>query len=56
MNELAVVQIVATIGWLVLAISALASFRMNWKQSVRIALIWFAIFSGVALAFAYLGG
>ncbi len=56
MNELATVQIVALIGWLVLAMSAYASFRLDWKQSVRMALIWIAIFGGVALVFAYLAG
>lgn len=56
MNELATVQIVALIGWLVLALSAFASFRLDWKKSVRMALVWIAIFGGVALAFSYLAG
>lgn len=56
MNELAAIQIVALIGWLVLAVSAYASLRLDWKQSVRMALIWITIFGGVALVFSHLAG
>lgn len=50
MTESSVIQIVALLGWLVLAIGAFASFRMPWRQSLRMALVWAAIFTGVALA------
>lgn len=56
MNEYDGVRIVALVGWLVLALSAVASFRLNWKQGVRLALIWIAIFLGMALLFSYLAG
>lgn len=52
MNEYAAIQIVALIAWLVLAGSALASFRLGWKESVRMALLWAGIFTAVALLFS----
>ncbi|WP_374405624.1 hypothetical protein [Pelagerythrobacter sp.] len=55
MTEYETVRIVALVGWLVLALSAVASFRLNWKQGVRMALLWIAIFGGVAVLFSWLG-
>ena len=49
MNQFEVVQMVALIGWLVLAISAFASFRLNWKTSLRHALIWAVIITALLL-------
>jgi hypothetical protein len=41
--------LVATAAWLVLAGSALASFRLGWGQLLRMALVWIAIFGGLFL-------
>ncbi|MGN6497115.1 MAG: hypothetical protein ACTHKM_10110 [Tsuneonella sp.] len=46
------VSLVALGGWLILAASAFASYRLNWRESVRLALIWAGIFVAVALVFS----
>lgn len=43
------VSIVAMLGWLILAMSALASYRLTWRKGIVLALTWAAIFTGVAL-------
>jgi hypothetical protein len=55
-NEFGVVQIIALLAWLALAGSALASFRLGWKESVRMALVWAGIFAAVALLFSLVMG
>ncbi len=52
MNEFGVVQLIALLAWLVLAGSALASFRLGWKESVRMALTWAGIFAAITLVFS----
>lgn len=52
MNEYAIVQIISLAGFLILALSALASHRLSWSKAVRLGLIWAAIFVGVALLFS----
>ncbi len=47
MNEGAIISIVALIGWLILAGSALASFRLGWSKLAQLALVWLAIFAGL---------
>lgn len=47
MTEGAVVSIVLLIGWLILAGSALASFRLGWSRILQLALMWLAIFAGL---------
>ena len=49
------VQIVALLGWLILAGSALASYRLSWSKALRMGLIWAAIFTAVALLFSIVG-
>ena len=49
MNEYEVVRIIALVGWLVLMLGAVASFRLNWKTSLRHALIWAVIITGLML-------
>ena len=56
MSEFETVHIVAMAGWLILASSALASYRLNWSSAVRMGLIWVAIFLGVYLLFDIVGG
>ncbi len=41
--------IIASIGWLILVVAGLASYRLNWSQMVRMALVWVAIFLGLFL-------
>lgn len=56
MREYGTVQLVALVGWLILAGSAVASFRLGWKESVRMALLWAGIFVAVALLFSLVRG
>ena len=51
MNEYETVRIVALIGWLILAVGALASYRMKWGQAFKMGFSWVAIFVGVFLLF-----
>ena len=56
MNEYQTVQLVALIGWLILAGSALASFKLSWKKGLRMALVWAVIFVSVFLLFDLVRG
>ena len=49
MNNLETMQIVALCGWLVLAASAFAGYRLSWKRSLVYALMWASIFALVFL-------
>ena len=49
MSKVDTVQIVALIGWLSLCVSALSAQRLSLKKGLSIALIWLAIFVGMAL-------
>lgn len=55
MNDMATLQIVALLGWLILAGSALASYKLSWRKALRMGLIWAAIFVGVAILFSIVG-
>ena len=55
MNEGAIISIVALLGWLILAGSAMASFRLGWSKIVQLALVWFAIFAGLFVVADLLG-
>ncbi|MFZ9395248.1 MAG: hypothetical protein ACO25F_04195 [Erythrobacter sp.] len=55
MNEVSVVQIVSLVGFLILAISALASHKLDSAKALRMGLMWAAIFLGVALLFSIVG-
>ncbi len=52
MNQFNAVQIIALLGWLVLAGGAFASYQLGWRESIRMALLWAGIFIAVALAFS----
>lgn len=41
------IPIISSIGWLVLCGAALASYRLNWSQMAKMALVWLAIFVGL---------
>jgi len=55
MSEGALISIVAMVGWLILAGSALASYRLSWGKTVKIALTWLAIFVGLFLVLRFFG-
>ncbi len=52
MSDIQIVQIISLVGFLILAGSALASFRLSWSKALRMALIWGSIFCAVALFFS----
>jgi len=52
MSDIQIVQIISLVGFLILAGSALASFRLSWAKALRTALIWIVIFCTVALFFS----
>lgn len=56
MNEGQWVSLVALFGWIILAGSALASYRLSWSKALRMGLTWVAIFVGLFLLFAAVGG
>ena len=56
MNQFGAVHLIALLGWLILASSAVASYRLGWKENVRMALTWAGIFVAVALAFSLVMG
>lgn len=43
------VSIVALLGWLILAGSAFASYRLSWGKTAQLVLVWLAIFAGLFL-------
>ncbi len=53
MTNMATIQIVALIGWLLLMLSAYASYRLDWKKTVRMALTWGCIFAGLTLMIGF---
>ncbi|MGQ7829112.1 hypothetical protein [Altererythrobacter sp. Z27] len=55
MNEFSIVQIISLVGFLILALSALASHRLDWGKAIRMGLVWAAIFVGIALLFSIVG-
>lgn len=55
MNEGAIISIVGLLGWLILAGSAIASFKLGWGKIVQLGLIWLAIFAGLFVVADLLG-
>ncbi len=55
MSDGALISIVALIGWLILAGSAVASFRLGWSKILQLALVWFAIFAGLFVIADFFG-
>ncbi|WP_165271691.1 hypothetical protein [Pelagerythrobacter rhizovicinus] len=55
MTDFDTLRIVSLIGWLAVATAAYASFRLDLKKSLRMALVWIAIFVGVAFVFSLIG-
>ena len=50
MNPDLLLPVVTSVAWLILAVSALASFRLGWGQMIKMILLWIAIFGGLFLA------
>lgn len=44
-----VIPLIASLVWLLIVGSALASYRLGWGQIIKMALIWIAIFLGLFL-------
>lgn len=55
MNEFDTIQIIYLLGWLILAGSAIAAYRLSWKRSILYLLIWGSIFALVFLVFSLVG-
>jgi hypothetical protein len=55
-SDIGWVQLVALFGWLILAGSAFASYRLGWKESIRMGLVWAGIFVAVVLVFSMVMG
>ena len=53
MTDMATIQIVALVGWLALMLSAYASYRLEWKQTVKMALVWACIFAGLTFVIGF---
>lgn len=53
MNQFEIVGIVSVLGWLLIAGSALASYRLGWGQLAKMALTWLAIFLGLTLLLGF---
>ena len=49
MSEYSMISLISMIGFLILAISAYASHRLDWKTSIKQVLIWACIFAAVVL-------
>lgn len=46
------ISIVALAGWLILVLGSYRSYQVNASQTIRMALIWGAVFAGVAFVFS----
>ncbi|MEL6239371.1 MAG: hypothetical protein AAFQ90_12385 [Pseudomonadota bacterium] len=55
MNEAAILSLIMLLGWLALAGSAFASYRLSWGKTAQLALAWLAIFGGLFLLARLLG-
>lgn len=55
MSDAGVISIITMIGWLLLAGSALASYRLSWGKTAQLALMWISIFVGLFLLVRLLG-
>lgn len=53
MSEGELVGIVGLLAWLILAGSAYASYKLEWKTMVQQALIWASIFAALTLLISW---
>lgn len=56
MKEVQSVQLIVLIAWLILAGSALASYKFSWRKGLTMGLAWLAIFAGVFALFSLMAG
>ena len=56
MSEASIVQILALVAWLVLAASAYASYKLEWRTMVKQGLIWASLFAAVTLIITFTMG
>ncbi|HTN14888.1 MAG TPA: hypothetical protein VL094_08790 [Sphingomonadaceae bacterium] len=49
------VSIIALLGWLVLAVSAYSGYRLGWRKSLIMALVWAAIFASMTVFIGWIG-
>jgi hypothetical protein len=54
MSEYDRVQLISLLAFLILAGSALASYRLSWKSGIKLVLVWGCIFTGLALLISWL--
>ena len=54
MSEISLVSIITLLGWLILALSAYRSHQVDVSKTIRMALIWACIFTGIAFVFTLL--
>ena len=54
--DLDMLSITAMCGWLALMVMSFASYRLSWKRTVTIALVWAAIFAGLTAAISLARG
>ena len=47
MNSELLLPLVASIAWIAVMMSALASRRLGWGQMIKMALAWLLIFGGI---------
>ncbi len=52
MSQVQWVSVIALLGWLVLVLGAYRSYRVDTGKTIRMALTWAAIFTGVAIFFS----
>ena len=55
-SQMETASLVALLGWLALAVSSYASYRLHWKKTVTLALVWAAIFVAAAGLVALIQG
>lgn len=53
MGEAQWVSLIAMLGWLALVFGAYRSYQIDTSKTIRMALIWGAIFTGTALLFSF---
>ena len=54
MSEGQLVSLVALVGWLILVASGYRAYRVGARKTIVMALVWLAIFAGVAIIFGML--
>ncbi|GGD75701.1 hypothetical protein [Croceicoccus mobilis] len=56
MNTLAIVSLISLLGWLILMIGTWRSHKVSQSGTIKMALVWVAIFLAVTLVMGMLTG